>query len=403
MREMLRKFYRMTFEKVDQLEHNIVSPLKVEFLKAFVELTAVDSNEVVKDAVNITKQELFLQRQMTYKPINFNKVFLMVQPLLLISGMAGIGKTWLLRKCLLDWASGTLWENVDLVLHLECRKLNQYQNICDINELLNVFYKDIFTKCKVCEHFSILFVVDGLDEFAYLDELINHNPLNPSKQAIVNVLADVLDINKHKCVVAGRVGAILEYKNKVKACSDNLIFQIMGLNDKGINEYVENMGYKKEAIKKVLKSSHIAKAMASVPFYLSAMCSIIGTFTLNDSYSFFTMTELYCCIFLYFFQKHICRTDEPVYKMMESERNKQHILRVCKVAWELFNQGKIIFSQNEIKGIVNDFHEVENELLGFIEKVESQLGYQYQFIHITLMEFCASVHAHIYLINEELK
>ena len=60
------------------------------------------------------------------------------------------------------------------------------------------------------------------------------------------------------------------------------------------------------------------------------------------------MTELYCCIFLYFFQKHICKTNETVHSMMQRESNKEHVLRVCKIAWELFNQDKIFFSQDEM-------------------------------------------------------
>ena len=388
---------------MEQLEHNLINPSNVELLNKFVELTVVDANETEKDYAQIAERELFLQRQITYKPIEFFEVFSKEQPLLLISGIAGIGKTWLLRKCLLDWANGHIWRNVDLFLLLECRKLNQYQNIDNINELLKVFYKDMFKEWDVCEHFSILFVIDGLDEFAYLDELINHNPLNPSKQFnIVNVLADALNIQKHKCVVAGRVEAIFQYKSKVRECNDKLTIQIMGFNDDGINGYVERVGEGKEAIKNVLKSSHIAKAMASVPFYLSAMCTVIGSSIFSDSCSFFTMTELYSCIFIYFLQKHIKKNNEPVYKMMEKESSKQFILKVCKIAWHLFNQGKVVFSQKEIKGIVNDIDKIEIDHLGFIEKVESQLGYQYQFVHLTLMEFCASIHAHINLSPYEI-
>ena len=321
----------------------------------------------------------------------------------MISGIAGIGKTWLLRKCLLYWANGEIWGNLDLVLLLECRKLNQYQNINNINELLEVFYKDMFKEWDVCKHFSTLFVIDGLDEFAYLGELINHNPLNPSKQFnIVNVLADVLDFQTQKCVVAGRVQAILQYKSKARECRDKLTIQIMGFNDNGIKEYVQRVGEGKETIKNVLKSSPIAKAMASVPFYLSAMCTVIGSSTLSDSYSFFTMTELYSCIFIYFLQKHINKDNDPAYKMMEKESSKQFILKVCKIAWHLFNQGKVVFSQKEINGIVNDIDKIEIDHLGFIEKVESQLGIQYQFVHLTLMEFCVSIHAHINLSPDEI-
>ena len=398
MRKRLKEFYLKTYEKMDEIVHLVKSPAKVELLNKFIELTVVDAYEVEKDIVTIEERELFLRRQMTYKPIEFNEVFSKKLSLLLISGIAGIGKTCLLKKCLLSWALGTLWETVDFVLHLECRKLNQFQNIGNINELLNVFYKDIF-QCNVCEHFSILFVIDGLDEFAHLDELVNHNPRNPSKPPIISALAEALNIQKYKCVVAGRVGAIYRYRDRVMECTDKLTIQIMGFNDKGIDEYIEKFGNKKETIKSVLKECYYTKAMASVPFYLSAMCSIIA---LTDSYSFNTMTELYCCIFLYFFQKHICKTNETVHSMMQNESNKQHVLRVCNIAWELFNQGKVIFSEDEIKGIVNDFDEVENELLGFIERVESQLGYQYQFAHLTLMEFCASVHAHIYFSPEEI-
>ena len=50
-----------------------------------------------------------------------------------------------------------------------------------------------------------------------------------------------------------------------------------------------------------------------------------------------------------------------------------------------------------MKCTLSDFDKVEDELLGFIERVKSQLGFQYQFPHLTLMEFCVSVHAHIYL------
>ena len=388
---------------MEQLEHNLINPSNVELLKKFVELTVVDANEAEIDYVHIAEREFFLRRQMSYKPIEFYELFSKELPLLLISGIAGIGKTWLLRKCLLDWANGDIWRNVDLVLLLECRKLNQYQNIDNIKELLKVFYKDMFKEWDVCEHFSILFVIDGLDEFSYLDELINHNPLNPSKQFnIFNALADALNIQKHKYVVAGRVEAILQYKSKVRECKDKLTIQIMGFNDNGINEYVERVGEGKEAIKNVLKSSHIAKAMASVPFFLSAMCTVIGSSTLSNLCSFFIMTELYSCIFIYFLQKHINKNNKPVYKMMEKASSKQFILKVCKIAWHLFNQGKVVFSQKEAKAIVNDIDKIEIDHLGFIEKVESQLGYQYQFVHLTLMEFCASIHAHINLSPDEI-
>ena len=80
---------------------------------------------------------------------------------------------------------------------------------------------------------------------------------------------------------------------------------------------------------------------------------------------------------------------------MQRESNKQHVLRVCKIAWELFNQDKVIFSQDEMKGTFSDFDKVEDELLGFIERVESQLGFQYQFAHFNRV-LCFSSCPHLF-------
>ena len=231
-----------------------------------------------------------------------------------------------------------------------------------------------------------MFVIDGLNEFAYLDELIKHKPLNPSSSPIVNALADALDIQRHKCVVAGRVIAVSHYKAKVTECIDKLTIQILGFNDNEINDYIAKYSNKKEAIKNVLSESNIARAMASIPIYLSAMCTVIETLNLINSNSFYTMTELYCCIFLYIFQKHICKSNEPVYLMMQSESNKQNVLRVCKIAWE------IVFFEDKTKSIV--------ENCDFVEKVKTQLGYEFN--HLTLMEFCASIHAYVHLSPKEI-
>ena len=75
MLETLKKFYLETYGKIDKIVHLIKSPVKVEPLSKFIELTVVDAGEVEKDTVNIAEQELFLQGQMTYKPIEFNEVF----------------------------------------------------------------------------------------------------------------------------------------------------------------------------------------------------------------------------------------------------------------------------------------------------------------------------------------
>ncbi|XP_065676829.1 NACHT, LRR and PYD domains-containing protein 6-like [Hydra vulgaris] len=383
----LKNFYLKTYDKIEELRPPSKTPCKVNILNKFVELCVVDAIDVQKDVVYGVERKRFLEKQMSYTPIPYEE-FVKEESSVLISGIAGIGKTWLLRKCLLDWSNGLIWKNVYFLFYLECRQLNQYQNISNINELLNVFYKDILKEFDICSH-SIMFIIDGLDEFKYLNELITHKCEYP----VLNVFAE---LKKYRSLISGRVSAIDQYQNMFIQSNNYSTIQVMGFNENRINDYIENNVTKetKDVVTRVFKESSIAKSMATVPFYLSSMCKIISVSTQKNEYSFLNMTELYASIFLYFLQKHISRKTETIFKMMENETNKKFVFNICKIAYCLFNENKVIFSREEIQNIISDFDKDEGGLDGFIEKIETNLGFHYQFVHLTIMEFCTSVYAY---------
>ncbi|XP_065671110.1 uncharacterized protein LOC105843164 isoform X2 [Hydra vulgaris] len=394
----LKNYYLVNYGKINEIQPPLKAPANVDLIHKFVDLCIVDSVDIQMDTVYSVERKEFLEKQMSYTPIPYGEVFIKEKSVILISGIAGIGKTWLLRKCLLDWSNDLIWTNVELVFYLECRRLNQYQNISNINELLNVFYKDIMNGFYINSH-AALFIIDGLDEFKFFNELVNPN-LSCS-YPIVNALAEIQNYNH---VVAGRVYAIDQYQCISTEHRDKLIIQVMGFNENGINNYIENnvMEGKKEVVKATLKESSIAKAMASVPFYLSSMCKIIsGSKKLNKKF-FLTMTDLYANIFLSFLRKHIIKNNKLVYEIMENESNKKYILNICKIAYELFIENKVIFSKEEIQTFISDFDKNEDNFFGFIERFETDLGCYYQFAHLTLMEFCASVYAYNCLSCEEI-
>ncbi|XP_065646141.1 NACHT, LRR and PYD domains-containing protein 6-like isoform X3 [Hydra vulgaris] len=365
----------------------------------FVDLCMVDAVNTQTDAVFSVEREEFLKKQLRYTPIPYSEIFRKEKSVTLISGIAGIGKTWLLRKCLLDWSNGLIWENVKLVFYLECRRLNLCQNIGNINELVNYFYEDIINDFDINIH-PALFIIDGLDEFKYLNELINYN--SNCNYPIVNALTE---IQKYKYVVAGRVYAIDKYQSITTEHCDKINIQIMGFNESGINNYIENnvLEEKKDVVKATLKESAIAKSMSSVPFYLSSMCKIISNSKNLCKSSFLTMTDLYANIFLYFLQKHIIKNNELIYQLMENNFNKKYILNICKIAYQLFIENRVIFSKEDIQTfIIDNFDRNEENFFGFIERIETNLGYLYQFAHLTIMEFCASVYAYNCLSSEEI-
>ncbi|XP_065646140.1 NACHT, LRR and PYD domains-containing protein 1 homolog isoform X2 [Hydra vulgaris] len=395
----LKSFYLTNYGKICEVQPPLKLPANVDLMHKFVDLCMVDAVNTQTDAVFSVEREEFLKKQLRYTPIPYSEIFRKEKSVTLISGIAGIGKTWLLRKCLLDWSNGLIWENVKLVFYLECRRLNLCQNIGNINELVNYFYEDIINDFDINIH-PALFIIDGLDEFKYLNELINYN--SNCNYPIVNALTE---IQKYKYVVAGRVYAIDKYQSITTEHCDKINIQIMGFNESGINNYIENnvLEEKKDVVKATLKESAIAKSMSSVPFYLSSMCKIISNSKNLCKSSFLTMTDLYANIFLYFLQKHIIKNNELIYQLMENNFNKKYILNICKIAYQLFIENRVIFSKEDIQTfIIDNFDRNEENFFGFIERIETNLGYLYQFAHLTIMEFCASVYAYNCLSSEEI-
>ncbi|XP_065643574.1 NACHT, LRR and PYD domains-containing protein 3-like [Hydra vulgaris] len=394
----LKKSYLKYYRKISELQPLLKAPANVDLMHKFVDLCIVDAEKTLIDAVFSVERKEFLEKQRCYTSIPYSEVFMDVKSVILISGIAGIGKTWLLRKCLLDWSNDKIWKNIELVFYLECRRINQYTNISNIIDLLSVFYKDIINNFNISIH-NALFLIDGLDEFKYFNEL--SNPILECKYPIVKVLTE---IQNYKHVVAGRVYAIDQYQSIYTDHTDKLIIQIMGFNENGITNYVENhvLEENKEIVKATLKESPIAKAMASVPFYLSSMCKIMSYLDKTNTNSFLTMTDLYANIFLYFLRKHIIKNNEMIYQIMKNNSNKIYVLNICKIAYQLFVENKIIFSKEEIETFIDDFNENEGNFFGFIEMIETDLDCYYQFAHLTLMEFCASVYAYNCLSCDEI-
>ncbi|XP_065678326.1 uncharacterized protein LOC136093341 [Hydra vulgaris] len=213
----LKNFYLVNYGKINKVQPLLKTPANIDLIHTFVDLCIVDAVNTQLDFVFSVERKEFLEKQRNYTPIPYSEIFMKKKSVILISGIAGIGKTWLLRKCLLDWSNSLIWKNVELVFYLECRRLNQHQNISNINELLNVFYKDLLNDFNISNH-NALFIIDGLDEFIYFNEL-----LNPSfNYPVVNTLTE---IRKFKHVIAGRIYAIDQYQSNYTEHSDKSIIQ----------------------------------------------------------------------------------------------------------------------------------------------------------------------------------
>ena len=335
---------------------------------------------MLKDDFN--EWEYFRHKQNSYKAINYEEVFDENSQLILISGPNGIGKTNFLQNCLYHWANGLHWKYLNFIFYFEFKKINKFPNVSNVKQLIKKFYKNILKEYELSSFNATMFIIDGLDEFVYLEELANNKCSN--KIPIITAVGEMFNSENCKYVLSGNVATVMKYWGTIKDYRRVASMQILGLNSSGTKSFFEDLSLSKTLksdIEKLSSLSHYAAALLSVPLYLKAVVATLLTLSIQ---SVKTMTELQTLIFLYFVQQN-CKSKEPLQRLMQI--NQQHILKICEMAFTLLNSGKLKVSQKEFGSVLD-----ENgfEPLGFIKK--SVLSQQYQFVHLFLIEFCASVH-----------
>nr|XP_047146541.1 uncharacterized protein LOC105847411 isoform X2 [Hydra vulgaris] len=329
----------------------------------------------------------FINKSRVYKTVTLENIFKQEKPLLLISGVAGIGKTYFLKKCLLLWANGLIWENTDFVFYFSLKKINDYQNISCINKLIYNFYGNILKTQEISSQWSITMILDGLDEFIHIKSLLYYKLGKSCNIPIANTLNNIICSNEIKCVLAGRTQTIGTYWNSNKT-KENII-EIMGLSYQGMQFYIENnlvTNTLKNDLNKISSSSFEAKLLLSVPLYLKAVCSSLLNLMIQTVK---TLTELQMLIFYYFLQQKSLSTNVSLIEMMQS--NQLYILKISKVAYIMLEKGKLTALRNELEAVLDN---QGLEWIGFINK--SNLTQQYKFTHFILMRFCASVYLCLY-------
>ena len=366
----------------------------VNLMMSDIELTYVNADDVLNysNCATFDEWEYFVNTLSNdnNELVAFEEMTLAQPQLLLLSGIAGIGKTCFLQKCLYCWAKNLLWQNVDIVLYFEFKKLNNLSHVSNPHEMINKFYKNILKGQDVMSsQMSVMFIIDGLDEFIHLEDLYNHISGNSSTVPLVSTIMHVLSAKNIKFVLGGRVEAVMKYQSLIKGLKDILHIQIMGFSNLRIRKYYETNLISKTLrsnLQKFIKSSPFAKGILSIPFYLKAVCSTLSLCL--DSYSLKTITELQTLIFLHFVQQ-MNKTNEPLYGFIQ--KNKGHILNVCKAAFNTLDEGKTIISKAELVTVVND-----NGIKPFGFIVKSNVNQHYQFVHLFLMKFCASVYLYFF-------
>ena len=404
---------------------------------AFVDLAILEGNDVDDKWTQSDREYHLRQVYVSKKSIEIEDIFTSADKFVIVSGIAGIGKSTLVDTIILRWANGDLLNgkqnmpNIKLLLPFKCSNLNTSVKFSES-------YKGVLRKefPILFEHASledlqeirenILILVDGIDELQSVDGLFPSTKsqtsgigdrfydviqrtsymlfgqrtdyqISPSALFIGDIVNPIkCRFNGQKVLLAGRPAVCRKFKSWLQPHVPIKKVEVCGFNEANVKVYVEKAFQadtllQERVLLKIYESENL-QLMARIPIYLWVICGLYRGNTSIQAPKTTTELLLYAC--LIFIRNHL--KDSGV-TLSDSERSLKdlcedneilcYIVRVAKLSYMTLCEKKVVFVGDEVENIE------DLERTGFIVKARNgEFGYVYQFRHMVLQEFFCSIH-----------
>nr|XP_040042768.1 NACHT, LRR and PYD domains-containing protein 12-like [Gasterosteus aculeatus aculeatus] len=354
----------------------------------------------------IKRCDMFKHPSGRYKPIRT----------VMTIGIAGIGKTFLVRKFVLDWAEGRANQDVHLIFPLNFHQLNSSKgrSFC-LAELINEFVSEsrdirkevlnnIFTSLQSSgndnydkSEFKLLFVLDGLDESRLCldfstsgDQAFN---FDVTASASVDVLLTNL-INK-KLLPSARLWITTRPATASKIPREfiTIMTEVRGFTDPQKEEFFRKRFRDDDQSSRIIshiKTSRSLHIMCHIPVFCWITSAVLGEVmdTKEGGELPKTLTEMYT-EFLVFQIRH-------TNKKYNQKQCIKCIKSLAKLAFHQLKIGNLVFTQEDLKesGIDVSAASVWSGVFTKIFKEErgrrNNEVKSFSFVHLTVQEFLAA-------------
>ncbi|XP_051798331.1 NACHT, LRR and PYD domains-containing protein 12-like [Acanthochromis polyacanthus] len=338
----------------------------------------------------------------------------------LTNGIAGIGKTFLVHKFVLDWAEEKNNQDVHLIFPFTFRALNSLQgkefglaeliHFCipetkDVTvEALNYIFTALQSSGNSSyskSRFKLLFVFDGLDESRLRLDFDVNNILSVdiTKSTKIEVLLRELISGKllrsARLWITTRPAAAYQIPENLV----NTTTEVRGFTDPQKEEYFRKR-FKEQtsSIISHMKTSQSLHIMCHIPVFCWITATVLEELleTREGGDLPRTLTEMYT-EFLRFQIDHTKEKYGP-------EKCIQFIKSLAKLAFEQLQKGNLIFYEKDLRESGIDVSEasVYSGVFTEIFKAErrrKQEDKMFCFVHLSVQEFLAALHVHQTFIN----
>ncbi|XP_067441841.1 NACHT, LRR and PYD domains-containing protein 3-like [Thunnus thynnus] len=342
----------------------------------------------------------------------------------LTNGIAGIGKTFLVHKFVLDWAEGRTNQDVHLIFPFTFRQLNLLmgQKFC-LAELIHKCIREtkdikedalnhIFTTLQSSGNtnydkskYKLLFVFDGLDESRlHLDCSTNEEQdedFNVTETTSVDaLLANLIKKNLLPCArlwITTRPTAA----NQIHSDFVDMATEVRGFTDQQKEEYFrkkfrDEQQATQDTIISHIKTSRSLHIMCHIPVFCWITATVLEDVLKNREGGGLpkTLTEMYTKFLMF----QILRTE----KKYGPEKCVKYIKSLAKLAFHQLEKGNLIFYEKDLRESGIDvsgaavcsgvFTQIFKEERGNEDKM-------FSFVHLSIQEFLAAFYVEKSLID----
>ncbi|XP_051812728.1 NACHT, LRR and PYD domains-containing protein 3-like isoform X2 [Acanthochromis polyacanthus] len=403
LRSALKRKHGCLLEVINAEQQPV--PLKKIYTKLY--LIEGDSGEVnnehevrqIEDSFNKQRSsETLIECEDVFKPLPNQR-----QPIrtVLTKGIAGIGKTVLSQKFILDWSDDKTNQDIQLLFSLPFRELNLFRNQkVSLMALLYEFCPGLKESgIKDVTAYRVLFILDGLDECRFqLD--FKDRCSDAAQSASVDVLLTSLIaghlLPKANVWITTRPAAAslipTEYINRVT--------EIRGFNNLQKEQYFHKKLEDEDLAKRVLANIRSARSlyiMCHVPLFcwissivLGKMCAKAGAGKMPK-----TLTQMYIHFLAHQTTQMFVKYSEE--QQLDSEGNDM-ILALGKLAYQQLEKGNLIFYEDDLRECDIDVKEasVYSGVFTQVFREESFMQRKvFCFVHLSVQEFLAALYVHV--------